>query len=516
MPNEAEIEIRLKTTGADKAVADLKKVEQAEKEVIDQREVRITDTSRPRVLSAEERDAASAQNQANRDARTGGASYGLALDPKQMAAEEEAAKKAVTAALREQEQAEQDLLDKKFAAEDAEKRLKDVQEARARVAKKGLEEEKTGLDSLTRAAKGYIAVQLLTQLQSSLRTMKDLSGATAETADAMDAGIEAVDMFSAGLQTFIMTGNPYLAVISLIGTGIKGVGTAYKEMEEQMDATAKAQAGMQDWLVDSATYHADLARSVKADKLAAAFKEEAGAIALIEGNLRRLNQVEEARDRLQKTQAKVSGASGGDLAVMGLTDEKEAQQRERAAKEAQIADLNKQLSLQQKVVENQDPNGKIADIDAAAEKLAALKTQVSEAVQDFAAWSEASNLDIQAAGTEAGESVKADAESGFKKVAEGAKEMLSNMATANGGELDQAGAAAKARVDEILADGKVTLEELKALKLAVDQARQSRQAADQTIQKYFQTLLTDATATNNTLKSLQGQIDNLMAAQANR
>jgi hypothetical protein len=255
---------------------------------------------------------------------------------------------------------------------------------------------------------------------------------------------------------------------------------------------------------------------VKADKLAAAFKEEAGAIALIEGNLRRLNQVEEARDRLQKTQAKVSGASGGDLAVMGLTDEKEAQQRERAAKEAQIADLNKQLSLQQKVVENQDPNGKIADIDAAAEKLAALKTQVSEAVQDFAAWSEASNLDIQAAGTEAGESVKADAESGFKKVAEGAKEMLSNMATANGGELDQAGAAAKARVDEILADGKVTLEELKALKLAVDQARQSRQAADQTIQKYFQTLLTDATATNNTLKSLQGQIDNLMAAQANR
>lgn len=513
MGHEAEIEILFKTIGAAKAVEDLKAVEQGEKAVIDQSKVNINDTSRSRGLSAEESAAASAENQRQRNERTAGSSYGLAVNPRQQASEEVAARKAATAAARELEQAEQDLLDLKIKQEQEEQQLKDVIEAKARVAQKAADEEKRaiaaqneGMKNLRLATKLY-AVERAVQgvMHTSSEMEKELRGHNEAAAVSFGQISEKAEQVSGVIQGAIggaALAGPYGAAAGAFAGAFlqpmkKMLGELQEAWRDEGDAI-KLPKEQLDGLNKSRQAYVEKQIKAKVDGETTAFSHQADALA-------RVNKIEQARAGLNETRAKNSGASSGDQAVLALSAERDQMQRDVQAKLLELETLKVEMNAAVARIKNEGPG---TDPNTSAENAAALaklEDQVQKSYLDLGALKESLVLKFQ---DHSEQKLKELSDEQEKILTDYGKNLIAQLdqQVASGKPLDTTAKMVYDNVKQLLADGTVQLKESNALMQSANSLRLSTSDAFGSIDSTIGNIMANTAAIVQAFKSRDAEI----------
>jgi hypothetical protein len=398
--------------------------------------------------------------------------------------------------------------DRKLAEEKATLIQKAGEEAlahlRAAASAKSHEDQLRRIELATRA---LVGVQIIGQLSGMLSEFRALVPAGSNTAAAIE-GVEAASgSLTAGFNTFIATGNPMLAVMASLAGGAKGVYDAYVEMAAAQKSVSTGMGSVQKSMVDSETYHRNLAQSVRNDQLVKQLDSETAANERLNDSFRRSNEIRRAQEELAAAQGQAGGASQGEQAVARTSSQAAEFASQVKQAEQNLVAMNSQMTTQVELVRSLEKgNGSIAELDAAIKKRDEMSAALNKAQEDLVAMNEVGMLKLQAVAVQGQQVITDEAVTFNTETAEKFKAKMEELKASNGGQLDTLGQAALDRVNQMLEDGKILQNEMANLKSAMDQGRQSRQAADQTTLGYFATLAADSNSHNSRLKALEGQM----------
>ncbi len=291
------------------------------------------------------------------------------------------------------------------AVTDAAKRAREEGTATADAATATAAANEAQAESIKRieeATKALLALKLVEDARRTLSSVREMVPATGDLRDALDAADQSLGSFSGGMQAFIATGNPYIAVAAALASGIGGVAQAYRQMERDIYNADHAQERFKENMVDAATQHRELARSIRADALAEQMKDAEFATRNLAEALRRRNDEARAGRELQDVVASVSGATPADDAVRALTQELAIQEANLQALREKEALLRSELATQLEIVRNREGQEgvPVAEIEAERAKLEQLGVALSNASADLASASLVAITELQAQSTE--------------------------------------------------------------------------------------------------------------------
>jgi hypothetical protein len=350
---------------------------------------KIVDTSGPARRDPAEVEASRLADVERRRAAGAGKSSSLASDPRQMLAEEAAAKREVTAAARAQEQAEQDLLDLKVKQEQEEQGLKDLQEVRSRAAKRNAEAEKSDVKELTQALRAaqisQYAASFVSHAREMGRSLEGLNDESAKSLQGVATGVETLgSVMEMGAKGFSVGGPFGAAVGAFIGLLSGPLNTAFTEMNDQIKATAAAEKAAADSVKKLARARAEFATQVREERLAETFREELHEVdKMTESYARQKAMREAAAAANTEVRNAVTGGTAGK--ILGTADQaqdgkvadqvREAGERLQAAGEALVIAGKKAEVMAEKAADTANFYGKNAEATKAAE---AAKVQAEE------------------------------------------------------------------------------------------------------------------------------------------
>jgi hypothetical protein len=365
-----------------------------------------------------------------------------------------------------------------FAAQDAAKEASqqaDLDIIKSKQAAEAQREQAEAARQTADATRGLVAIDVAERLTATIEKLRAAGVGGEAFADGLDAASKASTSLNAGLKTFIATGNPYLAVGAAVVTGVFDLKSAYTQMRDALDKADSGFSNVKNSMVDAATYHRELARSIKQDNLAKDFKDETEAAAALTAELRRQRELAEALESLATTRAKAGGADAGQLAVQDAAQADAGVGRDLEAARLRQAEAQRLAAIQRQTVETgADQQGvPVANVDAAKEKLHQLLIEVENATRDLANLELIGAAKVQEAGIRAAEKVTSDAEEQFTKIGQETKAKLQALASAPGAVIDESYRQAAASLSKIFEDQKVTLDEIPKLESAFRQMSQS-------------------------------------------
>lgn len=346
---------------------------------------------------------------------------------------------------------------------------------------------------------------VIKQIEANTRAMLAASAASEvaaiarqfrELGDTAAGASTALDSLSAGLTTFVATGNPVAAVAAAIGSSLGAAIKFAKEYRNETDLAAKAHDNAAAAARKFAESRARLAAQVGQERLADQFWEEASAQQDAVEAIERRNRVEAVRRETEASIAAATATKGpqaeADAAVTAAGNELAAlddRLRELAA-QAQSAAL---AADQAKTALREAP----ADLDMEGIRDLELK------VRETRAASEKAYADLEAEQEIAamqGKAIATKADAAVRQIAEQAATdfgaMTENFGATLAAEVASQGAAATAasrqalaNVRQVLSDSVIQQEEVAVLVTAVRQMANSSSEADRQIAANFDGLI---------------------------
>jgi hypothetical protein len=343
---------------------------------------------------------------------------------------------------------------------------------------------------LVNLQRALVAIDAAKTIIATARALDGVAPAGSDAARGLDAAEASMNMLIAGVQTFLATGNPLAATLATVASGVAGVVEAYGAMRTAQARAENAEKIFQETMVDSATIHREVARSIRADDLTREFTQQASAASKVTDELSRQNDVARARNELETARARAGGTADSDIAVMRAEQVATQKERELAAAQELARLAQVQARIQQQVVDNLPTSGApIREIEAQKEKLIELEAAATRAVADFVTLQEVSSLNIQTAGVEATEKVTAEAERVLKEQFDSARQIMIDAMAQPGARVDALAMDVKRLADEVMADGLVKLEESNKVALITKQLSQSAVIQDRQATVQLQRLL---------------------------
>jgi len=379
-----------------------------------------------------------------------------------------------------------------------EEALKHLEAARATKA------HQEGLRQVELATKALIGIQLAKELSSTLQGMKDLVPANSELANGLDAADSAMSSLTTGMNTFIATGNPYLAVAASLAAGISGVVSAWIEMAAAQKIAASGYGSVQASMVPLAEQHRQLAISIRQDAIEKQFEAEGAAAIKLMKDLDALAEVKAAQSRL---------ASAQDRADPNLTPLDRAgneAQRFSDAKQLEIDQLSAKLrSVNEQMVINLKALAEPKDtqmFEEAKQRQVELDVAYADAIRNLLTASQKNAAELETKITETQQAASKDFAAGLTAAGNTIKEEIQREVDAAGANASPFAKQALSRITALMADNQITPDELAELQSLASQASQSTEAVVNGQVSYFQRIITFAEASKRQWESFDARM----------
>ena len=345
----------------------------------------------------------------------------------------------------------------------------------------------------------------LSDVVGHLRQLVPASSASGKSLEALGGGL---NMVSAGMSTFVATGNPVAGLLAGIVAGVPAVIAAYNEMRTAQDNLLHAGEIFARNMVDSETQRKSLAQTVYATNLKAALEAEAAAAKKLSDEFARANKLADAKNALAQVRLTAAGATPADLKLQSGQQYVADQHRAIDQAQSQQDSLRQHAAIQQQVVlSRQKVDGTpIVDLEAEKAKYEELKAALEKSVLDLANEHLVVGAKIDAAVLESNQQVVDEFQDKETERAKGLASTLDQIATAENGNVSAGVAAATANVKNILADGVVLQAESAKLNDAINQFRTSSEAGNRAYQKYISDLIAIGQGNMKALVSQQDAI----------
>lgn len=249
----------------------------------------------------------------------------------------------------------------------------------------------------------------------------------------------------------------------------------------------------------AAAAHEEMVRRMRADAVALLLQHEADEAKQLVNALENANKVAAAQGDLQRGRAGRSGASGGSQAVDDVRREVAADQNTLAIAKVAVAEADRKLA---------NAIGSVA-IDAA-------QTEADIARSNLKTLAETQTANLTNAAEAANATVTKDFEAVATQQAQDLKSQLEAIQSRDGPNTSAAVLQALQTVNQILEDGKASLNEAGKLASAFDSYRQSAEAATQAQQKSITAIITFMDNAEATARSQATQIAEILARQVSQ
>jgi hypothetical protein len=349
-----------------------------------------------------------------------------------------------------------------------------------------------GLRQVELATKALIGIQLAKELSSTLQGMKDLVPANSDLASGLDAADSAMTSLTTGMNTFIATGNPYLAVAASLAAGVSGVVSAWQEMTAAQKIATSGYGSVQASMVPLAEQHRQLAISIRQDAIEKQFQAEGAAAVKLMKDLDALAQVKAAQSRLAAAQDRADpNLTPLDRAGNEAVRFSDAKQVEIDALSAKLRSVNEQMVINLKALA--EPKDTEA-FETAKQRQVDLDVAYADAIRNLVTAAEVNAAELQTKITETQQAASKDFSAGLTEAGNTIKEEIQREVDAAGANASPFAKQALARITALMADNQITPEELTELQSLASQASQSTEAVVNGQVGYFQRLMTWAEA----------------------
>ena len=295
--------------------------------------------------------------------------------------------------------------------------------------------------------------------------LKNMVDANSDAERALDAVASSMRSVSAGMQTFIATGNPYAAAAATAATGVYDLIGAYKEMALSLELLDRHEKRFQASMTTSAERRAQVTNEIRRNSFAETLEADARALREFNDEVERLRGIEAARGRLDDATAAAGGESRGDRAARTLSVEANRAAEEEAAASERVRLLADSLSTTQRELSflTETAGSSVAEIEAARARMEQADELWRNAIRDRDAIAEKNAIELQAAAVEASSTASEDAKNLVDGMVERVRQSMADTVEQSGGRLQADAAGAIQRFTDLATDAIPNNEQLPAL-----------------------------------------------------
>ena len=399
--------------------------------------------------------------------------------------------------------------------EDATRKLQqaeDVAEAKRRVNARSLTAASGQLKNLGSVANqvGFQVTDFAVQVQGGQSAITALSQQLPQAIGALQQLGGGAGGVAGALSSAISGGTAFSLIATGLAIGGKLAADAYFAMSDAVNASDNAVENFKNTLIPAEERLRNIKAIMRQEGAAARFLEDAEAAKLLNAELAHTNELTQARDSLAATQARIGGAGANQTAVQGVQQLAGQFERDQAAAIARKDAAQNAFANQQLVVQAIPDGSSAAELEAAQAKLKELEDNVATTTRAVVKLGEINAIKLEEAGVEATDEVTKAAEAAFTKSAETLKTQLEQIQAKEGAATSAAVIASLKQVNQMLADGKVTGEEVGKLGGALQLFRQSMEAGTQETQRQLNDLIALTQNQAAALASSRSAIDTLI------